>query len=130
MNGFKRRLWGAIGLGSYVAVAVVGCQDGYPVAATSCDEWCEASELLNCGAIKPAQCVVGCESAGYASPRCEQALERVTRCLQAAPKDLNYCSYLVNFPCTAEQTDLYNCSSAEMNHPRPPDFAPEAGTFE
>jgi len=130
VNGLKHRLWGAIGLGWCVAFAAFGCQDSYPIAATPCDEWCEANELLNCGAIKPAQCVVGCESAGYSLPRCKQALERDILCLQAAPKNVNYCSYLVDFPCTAEQNDLYNCSAAVTDHPRPPDFAPEAGVFE
>lgn len=70
----------AIALTLGAALAVAGCQDGYPIAATHCDTWCDLVQATYCGTYNPATCVVDCELS-YGGPACYQEFEDLLRCM-------------------------------------------------
>lgn len=66
------------------ALLAASCQDGYPIAATRCDRWCDLTQATWCGRYNPASCVVGCEQlAGGAD--CYPQFDRLLICLEQQP---------------------------------------------
>jgi hypothetical protein len=104
-----------------LAVASAGCQDGYPIAATRCDRWCDATQATECGRYNPAGCVVSCEATLGAS-KCVAQLELLTTCAEAK-RDLFECREFysgIDQPCTAEQTAAYACALPYPSQGAPP----------
>ena len=83
------------------------CQDGYPIAATRCDDWCEASLILGCTVDDPAACVVACEDQGISAPACEARFEVVMSCLRSPSRNDLDCA-----PCFVEEQSLASCGYA------------------
>jgi len=57
-----RGRWGAFAALLALASAMPSCQDGYPIAATPCDRYCDLGIQTDCGGDSPAGCVASCES--------------------------------------------------------------------
>ena len=107
-------LWG-ISIALCAAVVFVGCQDGYPIAPTLCDRWCEVKKDQQCGYYHPAECVVACEQAqGYAA--CEGAFAMWVTCLEALPRSALSCNQYGIYnpndvtPCANEETAVTTCA--------------------
>ena len=98
-----------------VAVVASGCQDGYPIAATRCDHWCDVRQDTECGNYNPANCVVGCEAEYGSKAECAEPFDVLLACLDALPQSKLACPYSGNYtdyqepPCNAELTQLYVC---------------------
>ncbi len=60
----------------------VGCQDGYPIPASQCDEWCAASQSYTCHPNDPAGCVLACNQRGGDAPACRAELDALLDCLR------------------------------------------------
>ena len=84
-----------------VALLGSGCQDGYPLPPSPCDEWCDAAQIP-CVAIynnvgNPALCVRDCIRHGGDAPECQTEHDAAVTCLRGssnAPAD-----------CSARYTD-------------------------
>ena len=96
----------------------LSCQDSYPISATACDEWCEASQALECGNYDPAACVAGCELAHYDSPACRAQLRPAISCLRTkTPTELACTTWNFNpqdEPCFSEVSALVSCGASGM----------------
>jgi len=96
-----------------VALVVAGCQDGYPIAATRCDRWCDVRRATECGNYNPAACVVACEQASSGSD-CDAEFDILLACLESTPQSQITCeTYRLGTaaPCYSKQTALYACSN-------------------
>jgi len=117
VSGAKRPAWV---LPLVVAIGAVGCQDGYPIAATRCDRWCELTRDTQCGVYNPASCVSGCE-VSFGSAACYAEFDALLGCLQSVPASDRACDYY-NFgtvaDCSAQTTTLDDCSRRQA--PRGP----------
>jgi hypothetical protein len=99
------------------ALAVAGCQDGYPIPATRCDHFCDLKQATECGAYNPAACVVGCERIS-GGPACYDRFDELLSCLKEHERDL-VCDFSGKAPaCEAEQGRLAACAS--LHAPRGP----------
>ena len=73
---------GGIALGLLLAFfACVGCQGGYPITATQCDQWCNATQSFSCHPVDPAGCVLTCSRQGGDAPACHAELDALLTCL-------------------------------------------------
>ena len=63
------------------ALAAPGCQDGYPIAATRCDSWCDLEQDVFCGAYNPATCVIECELS-HRDAECYDEFDDLLRCMK------------------------------------------------
>lgn len=91
-------------------MAVVGCDGGYPIAATFCDEQCELLFRACPGSYDPAECVAGCEDEGLKSLResCPDGYDALLECLR--PKPITFClTEMPNTVCAAEERAYYIC---------------------
>jgi hypothetical protein len=106
----KRGGWGAILVLLGAALIVGGCQDGYPIAATRCDRWCDIRQATECGSYDPAGCVVSCEQvAGGAA--CHPEFDSLLACLEKHEHEIecDLSSYGVVPACKGEQAALHAC---------------------
>jgi len=92
---------------------MAGCQDGYPIAATACDRYCDLGLVPGCGEYGPTECVVICES-HWNSTRCSNELDDWVSCLKRHHYRL-VCDY--TFPslkdgCETEESAWYACAVA------------------
>jgi len=85
MNGSKRSgtraKAGAIATVLAAALTIAGCQDGYPIAATRCDRFCDLTQAAQCGEYNPATCVFSCED-GAGGPTCYPEFDALLACLE------------------------------------------------
>jgi hypothetical protein len=65
-----------------VLCACFGCQGGYPIPASQCDQWCDASQLTFCGNYDPAGCVLTCNQRGGDATECRTELDTLLACLR------------------------------------------------
>jgi hypothetical protein len=108
----RRPLHGVFCLLALAATLAAGCQYGYPIAPTPCDEWCEANRQVGCDARSPAVCVELCEESGMASKReCVATFETALSCLKAAVSAGKRCSFDGAFdsPCSFETSAALSC---------------------
>jgi hypothetical protein len=109
-----------------VAGIAIGCQGGYPIAATRCDEWCDQMRRVECGSYDPAACVAGCESAGVGQDACADLVEQALSCLKSksdAELDCETWLRAAEEPCLVEQTTALECGNLTV-HGEPGDGAP------
>jgi hypothetical protein len=95
------------------AALCASCQDAYPIAATECDEWCDASHLLACGSYNPADCVALCEQQRLSRADCRGYFETALDCLHGTPNSELECAswlYTKPAPCNDDLTQLYDCA--------------------
>ncbi len=99
------------------ALTALGCQDGYPIAATHCDRWCDIRQATECGNYNPTSCVVSCEqlSGGAA---CYPEFDAVLTCLEQHEREIgcDSSSYGIVRACQDAQQTLYNCAMAPTPH--------------
>jgi hypothetical protein len=94
-----------------------GCQDGYPLAATRCDRWCNLTRELECGQGGPAACVVQCErEASTITAACLPELDALQECLEIHRSEIHVsgftCGRLTEttvLACKDEQLMLTQC---------------------
>jgi hypothetical protein len=73
------------------------CDQGYPIAATLCDEWCAAENRIRCAnEVDPAQCVSQCEDMRLFNGRpeqtkCDPARHELVECIKALPDSAFVC---------------------------------------
>jgi hypothetical protein len=98
----------------------VGCQDGYPIAATPCDEWCEQTRRLSCYSEDPAACVASCEKSGLTRGACADLTNATIKCLQEKPDQTVDCEQPSGplAACLSDQEAALECAS--MMFPRYP----------
>jgi len=95
------------------ALAMAGCQDGYPIAATRCDRACNMERGSQCREYNPVGCVVGCEQLA-GGPACYPAFDELLACLEA--HQVKVCGNVVDssfIACSAEQAELYACAKPD-----------------
>lgn len=68
---------------AWAAWLSMGCQGGYPIPATRCDEWCDQTRRIDCEPYDPAECVLDCESSGVGSAACADLLNQTLSCLRS-----------------------------------------------
>jgi len=71
-----------------------GCENDYPIAPTTCDDWCHATERADCQEDEsPDNCVSNCEATavGRRFPRCEPEWIELTDCYLEAPNSAFVC---------------------------------------
>lgn len=97
----------ALGLGS------IGCQDGYPIPATLCDEWCEETSHVSCFSEDPAACVASCEKSGLTHGTCRDLTAKTVQCMRENPEPKLDCEtqYTALGPCTTEQEAAIECGA-------------------
>lgn len=100
----------ALGLGS------VGCQDGYPIAPTLCDEWCEETRHVSCFNEDPAACVASCEKSGLTRGACRALTAETVQCLRENPEPTLDCQtqYTALGPCAETQEAAIECGSSSF----------------
>ena len=94
------------------ALVVTSCQDGYPIAATRCDRWCDIMQVAECGNYNPAACVSGCEqSFGTA---CNDEFDALLECLNMNESSIACISTSPGLvpACIFKQNELINCARA------------------
>lgn len=106
-------VWLFLGLAMVVAT---GCQGDYPIAATACDEWCEATKGMSCGYDDPASCVSLCESQNIThTAECQALFDAALSCYELNPSAASYhCTYNPSpmpAPCDAEMQAMLACVS-------------------
>jgi hypothetical protein len=104
-------------------LSVAGCQDGYPIAVTRCDRWCDVVEK-HCESYQPAACVLGCEQKGWghapglgSRAACEPAFDALLTCLEAHRSEVT--CYQLSEPvpaCIDAQTALVACATEQAPH--------------
>jgi hypothetical protein len=74
------------------ALLCASCQDGYPIAASQCDEWCDAAEPTFCGNYDPAGCVLECSQSGGDAPECHAELVALVTLLRGLTEQQLACA--------------------------------------
>ncbi len=99
------------------ALMVAGCQDGYPIAATRCDRWCDIRQATECGNYNPAGCVVGCEQVSGGAA-CQPAFDELLTCLEQHQQDIkcDNAHYGMVPKCEQAQATLYACAMLRGPH--------------
>jgi hypothetical protein len=87
-------------------LSVGACQDGYPIEATLCDEFCLAAE--GCGQ-DPAECVLACESDERFGPGCDAEKRAYLQCIGALDKGPFGCRLYESASCEPVLTSLWVC---------------------
>lgn len=92
-----------------------GCDGGYPLAPTACDEWCRTSQRKHCSEDDPAGCVSMCERDRQIAARCNDLLLTVVDCYDRIPDSAfacdGYTTYLTNqYYCDHERYALQTCA--------------------
>jgi len=112
---FRFRVAAALALALAVLFACFGCQDGYPIPASQCDRWCDASKLTFCSSYDPAGCVLTCSQRGGDAPACRAELDTLLACLgRQSPHELECETYIYEGapapPCLDEESDYEVCT--------------------
>lgn len=92
--------------------SLLGCQDGYPIAPTACDDWAETTKCMNCYDYDPADCVSDCEEQELASAACRPQFDAALTCYRNTPGAVEQrCVYVpdVRPPCEDEFEALQAC---------------------
>jgi len=97
------------------ATVTTGCQDGYPIAATPCDEWCDQTRRISCEPYEPAACVAACEKGRFSREPCLDLLEQTIQCLRENPSAQFDCEnpYPSFVPCLTEQAAVLQCGQTQ-----------------
>jgi len=93
-----------------------GCQDGYPIAVTRCDRWCDVRHAIECVDYSPSGCVLGCEQ-GY-SAACQPAFDALLTCLEEHRSEIA-CGTAIDemIPrCGVEYIELQGCLMQHSPH--------------
>jgi hypothetical protein len=100
-------------------VWLLSCQDGYPIAPTACDDWCEATKEFVCTSVRyePARCVALCEEQGFTHKEgCEAQLRAVIECYASAPPPpgprCSAASDMAAPECASKTAELTLCMSS------------------
>ena len=112
----KFRRWALVAaLAPASATAMTGCQDGYPIPATPCDDWCDQTRRIACEPYEPAACVAACEKEGFSREPCLALLQQTLQCLRENPSATFDCeSEDTTFvPCLTEQAAVLQCGQAQ-----------------
>lgn len=98
---------------------LLSCQDGYPIAPTACDDWCEATKEFVCTSVRyePARCVALCEEQGFTHKEgCEAQLRAVIECYASAPPPpgprCSAASDMAAPECASKTAELTLCMSS------------------
>jgi hypothetical protein len=110
---------GGIALGAmWAALLGLGCQGGYPIPASQCDQWCDAAKVP-CAAMyvtstDPAECVRNCVRRGGDATECEAELDVTVACLREPASAYSDCSTRLENGqprvCDQEQTAYEQCT--------------------
>lgn len=106
-----------------LAVATAACQGEYPIPATDCDRWCDATQGVGrgCGFYDPALCVSECEELGFTHQgACRDLFESALGCFQRNPgATAQQCSFdeVIARPCSSEAQAHYDCISSRPDTP-------------
>jgi len=109
----RRRGWATCTVSLAALLAVLGCQDGYPIEPTPCDRYCALGLKPECDELNPTACVVYCEASTF-SHICPTEFDDWVACRKAYEQRLE-CSYgLVGTTegCGREQRALTACANA------------------
>jgi len=103
-------------------LAGVGCQGSYPIAASQCDEFCDAAQSFYfCGGYEPATCVLSCVQTGGDAPECHAEVEALVACLRKASAQGLGCQPLAQGelePCSQENQRYGECIVPHAQSPR------------
>lgn len=70
-----------------LASPVGACSGGYPLPATRCDEWCDATKGMSCASYyQPASCVSECEQGNLDADECRTEFDAVVACFRTTPR--------------------------------------------
>lgn len=101
---------------SALGLCLLRCETGaYPIAPTTCDDWCRVTQRAGCEEDYPEGCVTRCEdrSIGRRFPRCEPAWLELIECYRRA-SDLDFlCVEEESRPgpiCIEERAALTGCA--------------------
>lgn len=119
MTRGARRLWGAVAASVTAALAIAGCQDGYPIAATACDRYCDLGLAPGCGDYSPTNCVLTCE-VYWNSEVCSSEFDAAVSCLKAHKHPLvcDYTSPLSTDGCDSALATRLECAIAYADRAR------------
>jgi len=109
----RDRSWGALAVSLAAIWAVLGCQDGYPIAPTACDRYCALGLAPECGDENPSACVVSCEATNF-SHVCPSEFDDWVGCSRDHQRRLE-CGYSVVGKidgCEKEQRAIAACATA------------------
>ena len=94
-----------------------GCQNGYPIPATQCDEWCDATKMFGCFDYDPAGCVASCNHHGGDATQCHAQLDAVLSCVRSQPSAVTCEQFIGDLAnggppgtCASEQDDFEACA--------------------
>ena len=102
---------GALGL------ALLSCDNDYPIGPTDCDDWCLATQKGDCEDDRPDECVSECERFSLRAqyPRCEPEWRGLVDCYQNADSSDFSCidgrSQPNGTSCLAQRLALAYCAS-------------------
>jgi len=105
------------------ALAGGACSGGYPLPATRCDEFCDATKGLDCqDYYEPAACVASCEQGDVDNEACHAELDALMACFRKTPAALtarcDFSSFGRNArPCDPEEYTFRNCSAGYIQFP-------------
>ena len=107
MGRSKHGPWLALALTLSAALTMAGCQDSYPIEATSCDRYCDLGLAPGCGEYSPTGCVLTCEATwGWSRQYCSDELEDWVSCLKEHEHRL-ICGY-------AQASTADGCESTQL----------------
>ncbi len=97
------------------ALRLFGCQNGYPIPPTVCDEWCDKTQRISCVIDDPAGCVAACEKAGISRPACADLVQQTLSCLDDHPNGSYDCQISSGdlTPCVALESETAGCASTQ-----------------
>jgi hypothetical protein len=107
-------------LWSFAGLVFPACAGDYPLEATPCDDYCHATEDLQCDFYDPARCVEQCERDMKGSEACRMQLNAVIACFvntpNAAEERCNLYGFVDSFgadptPCASELSLLTECTN-------------------
>jgi hypothetical protein len=107
----KHGAWAAMHLLFGAALPAFGCQDGYPIAATRCDLFCDLRQATECGSYNPAGCVVSCEEVSGGTA-CHPEFDALLTCLKEHEHEIE-CNRMVP-ACKSDHAALYACGMRQM----------------
>jgi hypothetical protein len=116
MKGSTRSPAGAWPLALALALVIAACQDGYPIAPTRCDRWCELSRATECGDSSPASCVANCEE-NPQDAACAETVDALLDCMEAHASSIG-CDFWIHG--TIPQCPDEFAAQAECSNAHPP----------
>jgi hypothetical protein len=87
---------------SALALFAPSCDDGYPIAARACDDFCRATERHGCSGQSPSECVRECKRTSAAERQeCASQFRELISCLALAEDSEFVCEESVAEPASA-----------------------------